>query len=170
MVAKSVRRRIEGQRGAAQFVVEAVIVQQHLVVAAQLARCGAAALAARAAHLEKIGKVVGEQNRRAATSIGAIAVIAQAEPLIGRVAPEKDRAQNMQRVLLQDDALIGEESGLVRSTTSAALSSRKFEPSSSGCVPLIRSSQAREKPGVVMRTGRRFRRTPRPCRHGCRAR
>ena len=65
-------------------------------------------LAARAAHLEKIGKVVGEQNRHLHVD-RAIAVVAQAEPLINRVAPQKDRAQNMQRVLLQDNALIGED-------------------------------------------------------------
>ena len=34
-----------------------------------------------------------------------IAVIAHAEPLIGGVAPQKDRALNMDAVLFQDDAL-----------------------------------------------------------------
>ncbi len=88
-----------------------MIVEQHLVVAAQLRRLRAAAFAMGAADLEKIGEVVREQNRQPHID-RPIAVIAHAKPLIGGVLPQEDGAQDMHGVLFQDDVLIGNQVGI----------------------------------------------------------
>ena len=106
-----VRCRIEGQRGPAQLAVEAVIVQQHLIVAAELRRRGTAARAMGAAHLEQVGEVVGEQNRQ--TNIDRlVAVIAHAEALIGGIPPQENCAQNVHGIFFQHDTLIGHDVGI----------------------------------------------------------
>ena len=88
-----------------------MIAQHHLVVAAKLLGGGAAAFAVRAAHFEQVGKIVLEQDRQRQLD-RAVAVIAHAQPLIGGAAPEEHRAQNVHAVLLQDDALVGDEIGI----------------------------------------------------------
>ena len=103
-----VRRRIEGQRRPADLVVQAAIVQQRLVGAAQIGRRRAAVFAVRAAHLEQVGKIVLEQDRDLQVD-RAVAVIAHAKPLIGGAAPQEHGAQNVHGVLLQHDALVGHE-------------------------------------------------------------
>ena len=73
-------------------------------------------------------------------------MIADRQPLIGRVAPEKHRAHDVQGVLRQrPDDSSKYMSGLVRSTVSRVLSSRTLEPSSSGCMPLSRNSRCERK-------------------------
>ena len=88
-----------------------MIDEQDLIIAPDLSGRGAAAFATRSADFEQVGKVVLEQDRELQVD-GAIAVIAHAEPLIGRIAPQEDRAQNVNSVLFQDEVLAGEEIGI----------------------------------------------------------
>ncbi len=118
---KTVRRRIESQCGLSHFGVEPLIDQQHPIAAKKLGTRGAAPLTMRAADFEQVGKVAFEQNRKPQVD-GVIAVIADAKTLIGCTAPKKNRAQNMNPVLFQDDVLtihqirigqVDEERGIV---------------------------------------------------------
>ena len=55
-----VGRRIEGQCGATQLVIESFIKQENAIGALQFGGCDAAPVAVRAAHLEQVGKIVVE--------------------------------------------------------------------------------------------------------------
>ena len=70
-----------------------------------------------------------------------VAVIAQAQPLIGSSTPEKYRAQDVHAVFLEKMRWSEIRSGLVRSTNNAELSSRRFEPSKSGGAPFSNNSR-----------------------------
>ena len=72
---------------------------------------GTAPITARAAHLEQIGKVVFEVDRQAQID-RLVAVVAHAKSLIGSVAPEKDRAQDMDAILFHDDVLTIHQIGI----------------------------------------------------------
>ncbi len=105
------RPRIEGQRGPPRFSIESLVDQQGLVIAGQFRGCDAAAVAVRTAHLEQVREVVLEQNGKPQVD-GPVAVVADAEPLIGRAAPQKNRAQDMHGVFFQAELLIGLNIGI----------------------------------------------------------
>ena len=99
------------QRGRARLAVEALIFEHHVGRTEQLAGADAPARALFAAHLEQIGKIIVEQQRQIEAR-GPVAVVLQADPLIGRSAPEKDRAHDMQHVLLQHDPALAIDVGI----------------------------------------------------------
>src|SRR6266700_1428016 len=68
------RRRIEMQRRAARYAVEAFIFKQHVGRTEKLAGTDAAARTLFAAHLEQIGEIIVEQQRQFETH-GTVAVI-----------------------------------------------------------------------------------------------
>ena len=107
-----VRSRIEGQRRAPPRIVEALVAQQNLVrVGDQAARCRAAPCAALAADLEQIGEIIVEAQRE--RDLDRLeAVVAHRDALIGRAAPQEDRARDMDDVLLQHDVLAGVDIGI----------------------------------------------------------
>ena len=92
---------------AARLAVEPVIVQRHIGRTEQFAGTDAAARTLFAAHLEQIGKVVIEQQRQGEAR-GVLAVVLHADALIGRSAPQEDRAHDVQHVLLQHDPAIAD--------------------------------------------------------------
>ncbi|MEY9170404.1 hypothetical protein ABIF15_001636 [Bradyrhizobium elkanii] len=102
---------IEMQRGDPRLLVEAAIFQHHVGRAEQFARADATPRPALAAHLEQIGKVVVEQQREIEAR-GMIAVILQADALIGRAAPQEDRAHDVQRVLRQGQTVVAIDVGI----------------------------------------------------------
>ena len=108
---KLVRRRIEIQRSAPYLAVQTIIGQNDPIVAVKCCTRGTPPITARAAHLEQIGKVVFEVDRQAQID-RLVAVVAHAEPLIGGVAPEKDRAQDMDAILFHDDVLTIHQIGI----------------------------------------------------------
>ena len=95
-------RRIEDQPRAPRRAIEAVIAQQDLVRRNDLAGAGAAARPLDAAHLEQVGEIAVEVQRKIESN-RTIAVIAQREALIGGAAPQEDRARDVHDVLLQRD-------------------------------------------------------------------
>ena len=105
------RPRIEMHRRIARLAIEPVIVERDIGRAQQLARTDAAARTLFAAHLEQIGKVVVEQQRQGEAR-GVLAVVLHADALIGRAAPQKDRAHDVQHVLLQHDPAIAVHIGV----------------------------------------------------------
>src|SRR5262249_12560766 len=137
------RLRIEIQRALAPLAIETGIRQDSCVRPAGV--IDATVLAAmQAAHLEKVGKIAIEHDGELQID-RIVAVIADREPLMGGVVPEKNGAHEMQGVLGQDKPLVEIDIGLVRSTVSWLLSSRTFEPSSNGCTPLSKSSRRERK-------------------------
>ena len=79
--------------------------------AEQLARADAAARPALAAHLEQIGEIIVEQQRQIEAR-RPVAVILQADALIGGAAPQEDRAHDVQRVLLQHQPAVAVDVGI----------------------------------------------------------
>ena len=69
---------------------------------------GAAALAA---HLEQIGEIIVEQQREIEARL-PVAVILQGNALVGRAAPQKNRAHDVQRVLLQRQPAVAVDVGI----------------------------------------------------------
>ena len=103
-----IRRRIERHCGAPFSVVEALVDQQDLIVAVSRRRGAATMLTARSTNLEQIREIILEQDCQTQVD-RPVAVVAHAEPLIRRVAPQEDRAQNVNSVFFQNDALIGDD-------------------------------------------------------------
>ena len=91
---------IELNVGRARSVVESGIFQQHIGRTKQLAGADATARTALAAHLEQIGKIIAEQQRQVEARL-MLAVILHADALVGRAAPEEDRAHDVQHIFLQ---------------------------------------------------------------------
>ena len=108
---KPCRPRIEMQRGGARPAVEPAIFQRHVGRAEQLAGAHAPARPALAAHLEQIGEIIVEQQRQIETR-RPVAVVLQADPLVGRAAPQEDRAHDVQHVLLQHHPAIAVDVGI----------------------------------------------------------
>ena len=108
---KARRSRIEMQRGAAGYVVKSLVVQHHTGRAEQFARADAAARALFAADPEQIGEIVVKQKCQIEAR-QAIAMILQADALIGCPVPEKDRAHDMQHVLGQHDPIVAIDVGI----------------------------------------------------------
>src|ERR1700693_1323462 len=94
--------RIELKRRAARFSVEPDIFQQDVGRTERFAGSYATARAALASHLKQIGEVVVEQQRQI-EACRIFTVILQANALIGRSAPQEDRAHDVQHVLRQHD-------------------------------------------------------------------
>ena len=99
------RGRIEAQDRLPQLGVEALIAQHGGGGARHLAVDGAAALAPQAADLEQVGEVAVEQHGQAQID-RTFAVVLDRQPLIGRVAPEKNRAHDVQGVLRQHQVIV----------------------------------------------------------------
>ena len=98
------RARIEMQFGRSRLAVEAAIFEADIGGAEQLARAGAAARAPGAAHLEQIGEIIVEQEGQVDAG-GPVAMVLDADALIGGAAPQEQRAHDVDQILLQDDAL-----------------------------------------------------------------
>src|SRR6185437_16672083 len=85
------RPRIEMQRGGTRRIIQAPIIECDVGRPEQPGRTDAAALALLAAHLEKVSKVVVEEQRDVKGG-SAVAVVLKPDALIGRAPPEKDCA------------------------------------------------------------------------------
>ena len=90
------RRRVEPDRGAPANIVETVVVHGHRAGADRHVRA-AATRTAQAAHFEQVGKVAGKGERKLHVE-GQVAVVLQAQPLIGGAVQQKKRAHDVQRV------------------------------------------------------------------------
>ena len=99
------RRRLEAQHRLPQLGVQSLVAQDGGVRADRLAGAGAAAFPLQAAHLEQVGEIAVEQHRQAQID-RTIAMVLDPQPLIGRVAPEKNRAHDMHGVLGQNEAMV----------------------------------------------------------------
>ena len=86
-------------------------------------------------HLEQVGEVAGERERQPDLE-RTVAVVLNAQALIGGTAPEEQRAHDVQHVLGQHKLLIEIDVGVGQVDGEVELSSRTLEPSSSGCLPL----------------------------------
>ncbi len=71
----------------------------------------AAAFAPQPARLEDVGKVAREDEREREAH-RPVAVVAHRDPLVGMIAPEEGGAHDVERVLLQDDALVEIDVGI----------------------------------------------------------
>src|SRR5215472_19160613 len=105
------RRRVKGQRRAPALPIEPSITQQHLVWTRNVARYRAAARPAQSTDLEQIGEIAVELNLEPNRHLLA-AEIVYGHPLIGDALPEKERPQNVQGVLLQDNLPVGINIGI----------------------------------------------------------
>jgi len=83
------------QRRGACLAVETFIFEHNVGGPQQLVGTDAPPCALFTAHFEQIGEIIVEQQRYVEAR-GRLAVILDADPLIGRAAPEKDRAHDMQ--------------------------------------------------------------------------
>ena len=99
------RRRVEAQDGLAQLGVEPLVTEHGGGRADRLAADDAAALAPQPAHLEQVGEIAVEQHAQAQLD-RTIAVVADRQSLIGGVAPEKNRAHDVQGVLRQHEVIV----------------------------------------------------------------
>ena len=100
---KQSRARIEMQFGGSGVAVEAAIFEVDVGRAEQFARARAAARTPRATHLEQIGEIVVEQEGQVDAG-GPVAMVLDADPLIGGAAPQEQGAHDVDQILLQDDA------------------------------------------------------------------
>ena len=108
----------------------------------------AAALAPQAAHLEDVGEIVVEAAIGEAKIDRLIAVVAHREALVGGGAPDKDRAHDVDGVLLQHDAIVdvNVRIGLVDRQQSIVVAQVRAQQQELRAVE--QNLQAREKPRV----------------------
>ena len=99
------RRGIEVQHRLPQLGVEALVAQDGGGGPHRLAGDRAAALAPQPADLEQVGEVAVEQHGQAQID-RTIAVVLNRQPLIDGVAPEKNRAHDVQGVLRQHQMIV----------------------------------------------------------------
>ena len=99
------RGRIEAQDRLPQSSVETLIAQHGGGGAHHLTIDGAAVLPPQAADLEQVGEVAVEQHGQAQID-RSFAMVLDRQPLICRVAPEKNRAHDVQGVLRQHEMLV----------------------------------------------------------------
>ena len=99
------------QGGNADLAVEPAIFEHDIGGAEQPAGADSPARTALAAHLEQIGKIIVEQQRQIETR-RQVAVILQADALIGGAAPQEDRAYDVQHVLLQHEPAVAIDVGI----------------------------------------------------------
>ncbi len=99
------RGRVEAQRGLSQLRIEALIAQKHGGRLDRAATGDAAAVPPQAANLEQVGEVAVEQHGQAQID-RMVAMVADRQSLIGRVAPEKDRPHHVQGVLRQHEVIV----------------------------------------------------------------
>ena len=64
-----------------------------------------------ASHFKDVGKIIVEQQREIEVR-GMVAVVLQADPLIGGATPEEDRAHDVQRILAQHEPAIAINVGI----------------------------------------------------------
>ena len=93
------------------MLVETEIVQQHLTWRDDFGGGTAAPLAPHASDLEQIGEVARKRQSEHAVH-RAVAVVLDPQPLIGGVVPQKDRADDMKRVLRQHELLLEIDVGI----------------------------------------------------------
>ena len=105
------RPRLEMQGGNADLTVEPAIFQHDIGGAEQPAGAYSPARPALAAHLEQIGEIIVEQQRQVEARL-PVAVILQSDALIGRAAPQENRAHDVQRILLQRQPAVAVHVGI----------------------------------------------------------
>ena len=99
------------QGGNAGLTVEPGVFQHDIGGTEQAAGAHSPARPALAAHLEQIGEIIIEQQREIEARL-PVAVILQGDALVGRAAPQKDRAHDVQRVLLQRQPAVAVDVGI----------------------------------------------------------
>ena len=104
-------RRIQNNRGPSHLLVETVVAQHELLGPRHLGEAGPAPGALEAPHLEQVGKIIAKGEAELKCNRPS-AVIADAQSLIGRILPEKDRADDMQGVLFQNDPVVTVDIGI----------------------------------------------------------
>ena len=104
------RHGLEQHRRPPPFAVEALVVQRDPAFA-NLGGRDAAAGAAHSPHLEQVGEVAGEGERQPDLE-RTIAVVLDAQALVGGAAPEKKRSHDVQHVLGQHQLLIEIDVGI----------------------------------------------------------
>src|SRR5262249_52490041 len=95
------RPRLERDGGAPGHLVEAVVSQQYTFRTQHPRLKDASLLALEAAHLEYIGEIAPEDDGQLNVD-RTIAVVVDTQSLISRALPEKGRADDVQRILLED--------------------------------------------------------------------
>ena len=105
------RPRLEMQGGNADLAVEPAIFQHDVGGAEQPAGANSPARPAFAAHLEQIGEIIVEQQCQVEAR-RQVAVILQGDALVGRTAPQENRAHDVQRVLLQHQPAVAVHVGI----------------------------------------------------------
>ena len=105
MIGRGIRRkprrpRIELKRRGTGVAVKSGIFQDDFGRAKQFTGSDAATRASFASHLEQIGKVIAKQQRQIEARF-IFAMVLNADTLVGRASPEKDRAHDVQHVFLK---------------------------------------------------------------------
>ena len=149
--------------------VEPAIFERNVGRPEQLAGADAAARALLAAHLEQIGEIIVEQQRQVEAR-GRLAVILQADALIGGAAPQEDRAHDVQHVLLQHDAAVAVDVGIGEIDGQRRIVVAQIGAEQQRLHVVQHQFEPREIAGVGVEQAVRARRRRRRCRRGCRAR
>ena len=105
------RSRVEVQRSAARFAIKPVILERDVGRTKDFAEPDAPARTPFAAHFEQIREVIVEQQRQVKAR-QPVTMILHTDSLIGRSTPQKDRAHDMQHVLLQHNPAIAIDIGI----------------------------------------------------------
>ena len=87
------------------FVVEPPVDQCNLGIPGNLRDRYASPRALQAAHLEQVCEIAGEVERQRDIDL-AVGVVLQSKPMINRTSPDKQRANDMQHILRQDEIAI----------------------------------------------------------------
>ena len=163
------RRRVEAQRSLPQLCIEALIAQDDGLRPHRAATADAAAVPPQPANLEQIGEVAVEQHGEAQID-RTIAVVMDRQPLIGRVAPEKNRPHDVQGVLRQNEVIVEVHIGIGQIHGQQGVVVAHVRAQQQGLHAVERG--ARDARGSACRNerGRRPRRRRRRYRRGCRAR
>src|SRR5689334_237710 len=93
------------QRRQAGHIVEPLVLERDVRRPKQASRADATTLPFLAANLEEVGKIVVEQQGDVEAGV-PIAVILQADTLVGSTPPQKDRAHDVQHILFQHETTL----------------------------------------------------------------
>ena len=103
--------RLKPQRRAPLLPVETPVIQKDVRTAGYLRAGDTAVGATHPPHLEQIGKVTGKSERQPDLA-RTLAVVMNAQPLIGRIAPQEYRADDVQDVLGQHKLVVEIDVGI----------------------------------------------------------
>jgi hypothetical protein len=141
---------IECEGGASMFAVEPSIVQYSLGRAGRAGGGCATMLALETAHLEKIGEIAVEIDHE--PQLGdTVGMIADRQPLIGHVPPQKHRAHHVQRVLPNQDLAAGAKIWIGQVDRQHGVVVAHTEAQQQRLIAIQRNPQIRKKPGVVVK-------------------